>query len=220
MPGAPELRLHEEQLLMALDDDKGSIRATNFKYAVCAGLLAELVLEGRVTLERGSKPSKDRIIPANPKLLSDPLLDEVLRKVQSSKKTRSPKEWVAKLSSTSALRKRVGTGLVRRGILRERNARILLVFPWTFYPALDSAPKRRLVERIRAAVDGDDELDDRTSIAVAVASVTGVLKPVLGKQVLKARKARIEQITEDQYIAAATKRAVQEAAAAAAAAGG
>ena len=220
MPGAPELRLHEEQLLMALDDDKGSIRAANFKYALCAGLLAELVLEGRVTLERGSKPSKDRIIPANPKLLSDPLMDEVLRKVQSSKKTRSPKEWVAKFSSTSALRKRVGTGLVRRGILRERNARILLVFPWTFYPALDSEPKRRLVERKRAAVDGDDELDDRTSIAVAVASVTGVLKPVLGKQVLKARKARIEQITEDQYIAAATKRAVQEAAAAAAAAGG
>ena len=220
MPGAPELRLHEEQLLMALDDDKGSIRATNFKYALCAGLLAELVLEGRVTLERGSKPSKDRIIPANPKLLSDPLLDEVLRKVQTSKKTRSPKEWVAKFSSMSALRKRVGKGLVRRGILRERDARILLVFPWTFYPTLDPAPKRRLVERIRAAVVGDGELDDRTSIAVAVASVTGVLKPVLGKQVLKERKNRIEQIAEDQYIAAATKKAVQEAAAAAAAAGG
>jgi hypothetical protein len=220
MPGAPEFRLHEEQLLLALDDEKGSIRATNFKYALCAGLLAELVLEGRVTLERGSKPSKDRIIPANPKLLSDPLLDEVLRKVHSSKKTRSPKEWVAKLSSMSALRKRVATGLVRRGILRERNARVLLVFPWTFDPALDPAPKRRLVERIRAAVVGDEELDDRTSIAVAVASVTGGLKPVLGKQVLKERKARIEQITEDQYIAAATKKAVQEAAAAAAAAGG
>ena len=220
MPDAPELRLHQELLLMALDDEKGSIRATNFKYALCAGLLAELVLEGRVTLERGSKPSKDRIIPANPKLLSDPLLDEVLRKVQGSKKTRSPKEWVSKLSAMSALRKRVGTGLVRRGVLRERNARVLLLFPWTFYPALDPAPKRRLVERVRAAVVGDEVLDDRTAIVVAVASVTGVLKPVLGKQVLKDRKARIEQIAEDQYIAAATKKAVQEAAAAAAAAGG
>jgi hypothetical protein len=220
MPDAPELRLHQELLLLALDEEKGSIKATNYKYALCAGLLAELVLEGRVTLERGSKPSKDRIIPANPKLLSDPLLDEVLRKVHSSKKSRSPKDWVAKFAGTSALRKRVGTGLVRRGVLRERNARILLLFPWTFFPTLDPTPRRRLVERIRAAVVGDNELDDRTSIAVAVASVTGVLKPVLGKQLLKDRKARIEQITEEQFIAAATKKAVQEAAAAAAAAGG
>jgi hypothetical protein len=220
MPDAPELRLHEELLLLALDDEKGSIRATNFKYALCAGLLAELVLEGRATLERGSKPSKDRIIPANPKLLSDALLDEALRKVHGSKKTRSPKDWISKFSGMGGLRKRVGTALTRRGVLRERNTRVLLLFPWTFYPALDPAPKRRLVERIRAAVIGDDELDDRTSIAVAVASVTGILKHAVGKQVVKDRKARIEQITEDQYIAAATKKAVQEAAAAAAAAGG
>ncbi len=127
---------------------------------------------------------------------------------------------MAKLSQMSGLRRRVGTGLVRRGVLRERNSRILLLIPWTYYPLLDPAPKRRLVERIRAAVLGDEELDDRTAIAVAVASVTGVLKPVLGKQVLKERKHRIQQITEDQYLAAATKKAVQEAAAVAAAAGG
>ncbi len=219
MPSAPEFRLHEELLLMALDEEKGTIRATNYKYAVCAGLLAELVLEGRATLERGSKPSKDRIIPADPRLLSDDLLDEVLRKVHGAKRTRSPKDWVAKLSQMGGLRRRVGTGLVRRGVLRERDSRILLLIPWTYYPLLDPAPKRRLVERIRAAVVGDEPLDDRTAIAVAVASVTGVLKPALGKQVVKARKDRIERITEDQYLAAATKKAVQEAAAVAAAAG-
>lgn len=205
---------------MALDEEKGTIRATNYKYAVCAGLLAELVLEGRATLERGSKPSKDRIVPTDSRLLSDALLDEVLRKVHGSKKPRSPKDWVSRLSQMGGLRRRVGTGLVRRGILRERNSRILLLIPWTYYPLLDPAPKRRLVERIRAAVLGDEPLDDRTAIAVAVASVTGVLKPVLGKQVIKSRKQRIEQISEDQYLAAATKQAVQEAAAVAAAAGG
>lgn len=220
MRSAPELRLHEELLLMALDEKRGTIRATNYKYAVCAGLLAELVLEGRATLERGSKASKDRIIPADTRLLSDALLDEVLRKVHGSNKPRSPKDWVSKLSQMGGLRKRIGTALVRRGILRERNSRILLLIPWTYYPLLDPAPKRRLVERIRGAVLGDEPLDDRTAIAVAVASVTGVLKPVLGKQVIKERKDRIEQITEDQYLAAATKKAVQEAAAVAAAAGG
>ncbi len=220
MPSAPELRLHQELLLMALDDEKGTIRASNYKFALSAGLLGELLLEDRVILEQGSKPSKDRIIPANPKLLSDQLLDECLRKVHGSKKPRSPKNWIAKLSQTSGLRKRVATGLVRRGVLRERNTRILFLIPWTVYPELDPSPKRRLVERIRAAVLGDEELDDRTAIAVAVAASTGVLKPVLGKQVLKDRKDRIEQITESQVIAAAVKAAADEAAAAAAVAGG
>jgi hypothetical protein len=220
MPSAPELRLHQELLLMALDDEKGTIRASNYKFALSAGLLGELLLEDRVILEQGSKPSKDRIIPANPKLLSDPLLDECLRKVHGSKKPRSPKNWIAKLSQMSGLRKRVATGLVRRGVLRERNTRILWLIPWTVYPALDSAPKRRLVERMRAAVLGDEELDDRTAIAVAVAASTGILKPLLGKQVLKDRKDRIEQITESQFIAAAVKAAADEAAAAAVATGG
>ena len=58
------------------------------------------------------------------------------------------------------------------------------------------------------------------AIAVAVAAATGVLKPALGKQVMKERKDRIEQITEDQFIAAAAKAAVNEAAAAAVVAGG
>ncbi len=220
MRARPELRLHEEMLLLALDDEKGSIRATNFKYGICAGLLAELVLEGRVTLERGAKPSRDRILPDNPKLLSDPLLDEVIRRIHGSKKPRSPKDWVGKLSQMGGLRKRVGTALARRGIVRERNARILFLFPWTYYPQLDPAPKRRLVERIRAAVEGEEALDERTAIAVAVASATGILKPVLGRQILKQRKERIERITEEQWLAAAAKKAVEEAAAAAAAAGG
>ena len=107
MRARPELRLHEELLLLALDDEKGSIRATNFKYGICAGLLAELVLEGRVTLERGAKPSRDRILPDNPKLLSDPLLDEVIRKIHGSKKPRSPKDWVGRLAQMGGLRKRV-----------------------------------------------------------------------------------------------------------------
>jgi hypothetical protein len=218
MRARPELRLHEEMLLLALDDEKGTIRASNYKYGICAGLLGELLLEERIAIEPGSKPSKDRIVPANPKLLSDPLLDEVLRKIHESKKQRSPKEWVGRLAQMGGLRKRVGTGLVRRGVLRERNARILLLFPWTFYPILDPAPKRRLIERIRAAVEGEGDVDERTAIAVAVGSATGSLKPVFGKSLLRERKDRISRITDEQVLAAAAKKAVEEAAAAAAAA--
>jgi hypothetical protein len=212
------LRLHEELLLLSLHDAKGSVRVTNFKLAVAGGLLAELLLEGRVALERGAKSSKDRLVPADPRALSDPLLDECLRKIRDAKKPKAPKDWVMKFSQLSGLRKRVATGLVRRGILRERRARVLLLFPWTYYPTLDPAPGRRIAERVRGAVLGDGEVDERTGALVAIAAKTGALNPVLGKRTLKERKERVEEIAACQLVASAVQGAVEAAQAAAVAA--
>jgi hypothetical protein len=212
------LRLHEELLLLSLDDEKGSVRAAGFKFAVAGGLLAELLLGGRIALQRGAKPSKDRIVPADPKPFSDPLLDECLDRVRGAKKPRSPRDWVSKFSGIAGLRKRVATGLVRRGILRERRARVLLVFPWSFYPALDPSTRRSLTERLRGAVAGDGPVDEHTANLVAIAAATGVLKTALGKRLTKERKARIEAIGDETVAGAAAKAAADAARAAAAAA--
>lgn len=218
MLSTSELRLHEELLLLSLHSEKGSMRVSSYGIAVAGGLLAELLLEGRVALERGAKPSKDRIVPADPRPLSDPLLDECLRKIRDAKKPKAPKDWVMKFSQLSGLRKRVATGLVRRGILRERRARVLLLFPWTYFPTLDPAPERRIAERVREAVLGEGEVDERTGALVAIAAKTGALKHVLGKRKLKERNARIEEIADSQPAASAVQGAVEAAQAAAVAA--
>ncbi len=212
------LRLHQELLLLALHDEKGSMRVSNPGIVLGGGILAELLLEGRIGLERGAKPSKDRIVPADPRSLSDPLLDECLRKIRDAKRPKAPKEWVMKFSQISGLRKRVATDLVRKGILRERRARVLLLFPWTFYPTLDPATERRIVARVREAVLGDGDVDERTGALVAIAAKTGALKPVLDKRTLKERKDRIDEIAESQLAASAVQGAVEAAQAAAAAA--
>lgn len=222
MPSDSGLRLHHELLLLALHDEKGSMRVSNPGILLAGGILGELLLEGRVTLERGAKPSKDRIAPGDPRSLSDPLLDECLRKIRDAKRPKAPKDWVMKFSQISGLRKRVATDLVRKGILRERRTRVLLLFPWTFFPVLDPTSERRIVERVRNAVLGDGEVDERTGALVAIAAKTGALKHVLDKRALKERKHRIEEIAEEQLAASAVQGAVEaaQAAAAAAAAGG
>ncbi|MDT8436216.1 MAG: GPP34 family phosphoprotein [Gemmatimonadota bacterium] len=216
---ASGLRLHEELLLLCLHEEKGTMRVSNWRLAVGGGLLAELLVEGRVRLERGSRASRDRVRMADPRLLADPLLDDCLRRVRDAKKPRAPKDWVMKFSQLSSLRRRVATGLVRRGLLRERRGRVLLLFPWTFYPELDPAPKRRIADRVREAVEGEGELDERTAALVAIAARTGALKPLLGRAVLKERKARIEEIGESVSVASAVRDAVKAARAAAVAAG-
>jgi hypothetical protein len=212
------LRLHHELLLLALHDEKGSMRVSNPGILLGGGILAELLLEGRVALERGAKPSKDRIVPGDSRPLSDPLLDECLKKIRDAKRPKAPKDWVMKFSQVSGLRKRIATDLVRKGILRERRTRVLLLFPWTYFPTLDPSPERRIVERVREAIIGDGEVDERTAALVAIAAKTGGLKHVIDKRVLKERKERIEEISEDQLAASAVQGAVEAAQAAAAAA--
>jgi len=226
-----DLRLHEEILLLALRDEKGTPHAsTMYGLALGGALLAELLLEERLVLEEkpGRKPPKPGKKSKKPsylvalddsKSLADPILDECLHRVSTSKKPRSPQDWVGRFARLKDLKRRIAVGLCRKGILREREDRILVLFRRTAYPTLDGSPERRVVERLRDAVAGDSpDVDPRTAVLVALCNGTGLLNPVLGKDLVKSRKGRIEEIGEGDIVGEATRAAVQAAQAAAIAA--
>ncbi len=223
MNDRPELWLHEEVLLLALKDDKGTPNSGMYSIAMGGAMLAELLLSERLILEEKprKKPLKPGKKPAylvavdNPKQLADPVLDECLHRVVTSKKPRSPQDWVTRFGQLKDLKRRVAVSLCRKGILREREDRILVLFRRTAYPTLDGAPERRVVDRVREAVAGDSmELDARTAVLVALANGTGILKPVLGKDLVKQRKDRIKEIGEGDIVGEAAKAAVEAAQAA------
>jgi Golgi phosphoprotein 3 len=223
MNDRPELWLQEEVLLLALKDDKGSPHSSMYSIAMGGAMLAELLLSERLVLEEKprKKPLKPGKKPAylvavdSPKQLADPVLDECLHRVVTSKKERSPQEWVTRFGQLKDLKRRVAVGLCRKGILREREDRILVLFRRTAYPTLDGAPERRVVDRLQDAVAGDSmELDARTAVLVALANGTGILKHVLSKDLVKQRKDRIQEIGEGDIVGEATKAAVQAAQAA------
>jgi hypothetical protein len=223
MNDRPELWLHEEVLLLALKDEKGTPHSSMYTIAMGGAILAELLLDERFVLEE--KPRKKPLKPGkkpsylvaidNPKQLADAVLDECLHRVATSKKERSPQDWVTRFGQLKDLRRRVAVGLCRKGILREREDRILVMFRRTAYPTLDGAAERRVVERLRDAVVGDSmELDARTAVLVALANGTGILKHVLGKDLVKQRKDRLKEIGEGDIVGEATKAAVEAAQAA------
>ena len=209
-----ELGLHEEILLLALRDDKGTIdsRAGMVRLALGGAMLAELLLAKRISIGTTKRKLVDVLDRGS---LGDPVLDDALEILASAKRRRPAAAWVGKLAGMKRLRHRIAERLCRRGILRDSEDKVLLFFTRKLYPTIDPAPERRLVERLREAVFTDTEtLDPRTAIVVALAHGTGGLDVHFPKKERRARKRRLERITEGDLVGGATREAVQAARAA------
>ena len=146
---------------------------------------------------------------ANPLPVLNRVLDECLRRVVTSSKERSPADWISRFADLADLKGHIAVELCRRGILLEREDRILLLFRRTTYPTVDGEPERRVIERIEAAVDGDPrDVDERTAVLIALADGGRLLKPVFGKTWVNERRARIERIVKDDLVGNATRAAI------------
>ncbi len=213
----PELKLHEEILMLALRDEKGTVesRAGMYQYAIGGALLSELLLAGCIDVEQTKKKLVNLV---RSERLYDPILEECLELVASAKRRRSAAGWVARFAQIKRLRHRVAERLCRRGILQDED-KVLLIFKRKVYPTIDAGPERRVIQRLRRAVFQESKtLEPRTGILVALAHGAGLLGVHFDRKELKQRKRRLEQITNGDLIGGATREAVQAAQAAAAAA--
>lgn len=196
----PDLRLHEEILLLALHDDKGTISTTS-SYALAMGgaILAELLLGERVIIEPHRKHGL--VTLKDTRQLGDRILDESLERVRTAKRRAAPATWVSRFCGTKKLRQRVSEALVHKGILRAEEGRVLLVFPRTTYPTSNPRPEWDIVQRLRDAIFSDaGDVDPRTAVLAGIAHATSMLAPVFGRKEIKARKRRIEALGESVVV--------------------
>lgn len=208
MPARHDLTLPQEILLLALHDEKGTAAfGSMYGLALGGALLAELMLAGR--LDIADEGRHGLVTERNPKATGDPVLDDALKRIRTAKRRASPSTWVSRLGGRKDLQHGVARSLVQRGVLREAEGRVLLVFSRRTWPTLDPAPERELIERIRAAVIANAEPDGRTAIVIALAKPTGLLGAVFDRKELKANKGRIEGIANGSALGRATHRAVE-----------
>jgi Golgi phosphoprotein 3 len=203
------LFLHEEILLLALQDKEGTIAAgTMYQYAIGAALLAELLLSKRIEVEQSDKRKLVNLISPSP--LGEPLIDECLEKVSSAKRRAVPQTWVSRFAGIKNLKHRVARQLCRRGILRADEDKVLLIFNRKIYPEVNPGPERELIERLKYAIFTDaDDVNPRTVVLLSLANSTGILKVVFDKKELKGRKARIKQIVNGEITGKAATEAIQ-----------
>jgi Golgi phosphoprotein 3 len=202
------LHLHEEILLLALNDEKGTVHfGASFDQAAGGAILAELLLTGRLAVE-GEK-GKARVVVKNTVPLEEPLLDECLARVAADEKKRKPVQWVQKFAGIKHLKHRVAARLVETGVLKEEKDKVLLLFNRTVYPEADAGPEREVIQRIRHAIVGSStQVEARTVVLIALAKHTDLLRRAVEKSKLKERKKRVEKLVNGEIAGAATKDAV------------
>ena len=205
------LRPHEQLMLLALRDDKGTLesKASMHSFALGGALLAELSLHGRITIEESKKALVD-LVDRRP--FGEPVLDDCLARVADAKRRARAATWVQRFANLKRLRHRVATGLCHRGILRDDEDTVLLFFKRKVYPTANPEPERRLVEQLRAAVFGESaSLDPGLALVVTLADATGLLAAHFDKRSLRRRKRRLEDIAKGNLAGAATAQAVRAA---------
>jgi Golgi phosphoprotein 3 len=214
MVSKSSLYLHEEIMLLSLRDKKGTIYdKEKCRYAIGGAIIAELLLEGRITVDESKKKLVNLV---SPKKFGNPVIDECLQKIIDSKRRASIKTWVIRFAGLKKLNHRVAEQLCRRGILKVDADQLLRLFTRKIYPEVDPKPERQLIERLRKAIFTETTtLDPRTSLIVSLASGADLLKITFDKKLLKGRKDRIKMIQNGEMAGKATKEAIEAAQAAA-----
>ncbi len=209
MAEATPLTLAEELMLLALKDDKGTVApGTMYPFAIGGAVISELLLADRIVVDDSKKRGLVDVVSDAP--LGDEFLDECLARIRQAKRRGSLSTWVSRLANLKQLKHRVARSLCRKGILREDEDKVLLIFRRRIYPEVAPEPERELIGRLRQAIFTETaDVDARTAVLVALADKAGMLKVVFDRKELKQRKERLASIASGDLTVAATAEAIQ-----------
>lgn len=215
-----KLNLAEELLLLALNDEKGTVLmagSMGLPYGLAGALLTELVEAGLLRIEGKA------VVAASSGAARDEVLDEVLGLVRASAKTRDIRHWVGKIGrSAGKIRRKLADRLVDTRILQKEEHRLLLIFPTRRYPQTNPMPEYGIRERVRQALRGMTPPDARTAALISLVHACDLTGMLFEKGERREAKKRAKEISAGQPVGSAVARVVEAAKAGviAAAAGG
>jgi len=204
-----DLNLYEEVLLLALRDQEGTFfSSTMFSYALGGAILSELLLHKRVKSVETRWSTLLEI--TDPTSIGDPLLDLALEKIKQTKRRASLQTWITRFTSIRDLKHKIAHQLCRKGILREDEEKILLLFTRKIYPEVNPIPERKLIQRIHHAIFSDArEIDPRTVVLIALSHHSELLKNNFDRKELRRKKQRINEIINGNLVGKAAKEAIE-----------
>ncbi|MCC5880754.1 MAG: GPP34 family phosphoprotein [Idiomarina sp.] len=201
-----DLKIYQELTLLALCEKKGTVTSSYFNFALAGAVLAELILLQKLRVQSGRKQLVEVV---DSKQTGDLMLDSFLDEIGQSKRQRNLKSWVPHFSRRKDLRQQAVESLIQKGIVAREEQTVLWLFKRNIYPEVNGLPEQQLRQRMREAIkfsSGDVEPD--TAILIALTYNSRMLNNVLGRQTVKRYRKRIEQISNGERVAAATKEVI------------
>ncbi|MEM5816540.1 MAG: GPP34 family phosphoprotein [Desulfitobacterium hafniense] len=201
------LTLMEEVLLISLNEEKGnfSFTASTFiDYCLTGAILMELEHLQRIRVSNKTV----EVLDARP--LNNQRLELALHQMDSSERHRPPEHWVAKLRSTlKGLRKSLLEEMADKALLREEEQQGFLFFTSTRYPVRDERARKDILDRIHRVLLRGENPDRKTAKLIGLLYASGILPYLVDKGERKEAKKRAKDITKDDILANAVKKAVQ-----------
>ena len=201
------LTLAEELLLVALDDERGTLLPLppfSMEVASAAALVMDLALLGRIDTDEQSLT----VLSAAP--TGDALLDDVLAQISADPTTRSTADWLNRLATGNETRDRIIAALVQRGVLQSVEKRLLWVFKTRVYPPTSGIEEREVKSRVMTLLNNEEIPDPRDSLLVGLLHATKLLEALLSRSERHRLTARIDQIVDFEELNRSMARTIGE----------
>lgn len=199
--------LGEEIMLLSLDDESGAAKdRQSAGWAVAGGILLDLVMAGRVSVDDGRVRVTDQA-PTGVALL-DGRLEQLA--AWAGRRSRPPKvtDWLTKDHSKAVTA--TIESLRERGLVAQEQHKVLGLFPVKRYPEADGAAERELRERLAAVVLEGGAPDDRTEGLVALIHSAKLHRLAFPGVPRKELSARMSEISEGQWAGESVRKAIRD----------
>ncbi len=192
------LTLAEELVLIALDDESGSLISLprySLEFALAAALVMELTLIGRIDTD------PEKLFVLRSELTGSALLDDALTQIIAEPRLQPTGAWLRRLSQPGPeLCDRVIGGLVSRGVLRCAERRLLWVFKERVYPPISGLEEREVKSRVMTLLNNDEIPDTRDALLIGLLRATGIMERLLSTSEFQRLSPRINQIANLEEI--------------------
>jgi hypothetical protein len=206
--------LAEDLLLLALDDDRGTVswsRSNAIRYGLGGALLMDLARDERID------PSGPAVRLVDPSPTGDEVLDVALEYIRASSKPHDARHWVERLGGRTGLQDQLARRLVARGILREQERAFLWVFHDHRFPTDNPVPESSLRGQIREVALGAAEPDPRTLLLLSLVNACNLADALFSPEERNQATRRIKELVEGEEFGKTVGQAIAVTAAVAAA---
>ena len=189
------LSFAEEIYLLALDDVTGKMvsysEEISLSYALVGAVLCELFLLNKIDTD----PEHLYVIDEKP--TGNIILDEVLAILCENKSDLPVSYWLKiLLSNATETEALVLDQLIKKGILKRVEERVLWVFRTRRYPVIDNKEIKSVEERLREIVLGDEIPDPRDAILISLVHACSLFYEILSPKERKRSIKRIQSLAK------------------------
>lgn len=199
--------LAEEITLLLLRDEGGAfvrVPTWSLRYSIAGAVLMELADANRIDTDL------EHLFLVDDTPTGDELLDPTLAAVAAAE-SQNTRFWIEHVAERAdGIREAALAGLVAKGILEERDERVLGLFKTRRYPAAEGSVRQAVKLRLMEVLLSDDIPDPRDVMLICLADACGIFRVLLSGKELASLVPRIEQVSRLDLIGQAMSRAIDD----------